>query len=183
MRILILVVVALAAATEAAAQRHESALFLEGAFLGDHEVKGQSVPPMTVGGGGAIGFQISRHFSLRFEAEAPLMHTVDFGDQTFSATDRFRTTTYSTLAAGHYQPHRRVTLAFLGGLSAANSETRRSVDSREYRWSFKAGALTAGVDAAVALTPHLAIVPEVRFHAYNEYSTGTRPKVAIRWTF
>jgi len=38
----------------------------------------------------------------------------------------------------------------------------------------------AGVDAAVNLTRHLAIVPEVRFHVYSEYGAVTRPKVAVR---
>jgi hypothetical protein len=90
-----------------------------------------------------------------------------------------------------------VDVAFLVGLSEAIHDTRNSgysdttllrtveVVHEEFtsRSSDSVGAVTAGVDAAVNLTRHLAIVPEVRFHLYNEYGAVTRPKVAVRWTF
>jgi hypothetical protein len=48
--------------------------------------------------------------------------------------------------------------------------------------SYRTVALTAGVDVALGLTPHLAVVPELRFHGLNDES-ATRAKVAVRWTF
>lgn len=192
MRISILFVLIVSAATAAFAQGRSSALFLDGALLGDRDARGRIESPMTAGAGGAIGFRISDHFSLRFEAEVPVMHTYTFGDQSFSGTDRFRTTTFGALAAGHFQAHRRVNLAFLAGLSTAIWETRRSIlfdnssagsGPRDYHWTSHGGALSAGVDAAVNLTPHVAIVPEVRVHTFWEFNTATRTKVAVRWTF
>jgi len=99
--------------------------------------------------------------------------------------------------AVHSPAHQRVDVAFLAGLSDAIYENRSSGssdttllrpggvvhDEWDYRWSESVGAVTAGIDAAVNLTPHVAIVPEVRVHIYTESGAVTRPKVAVRWTF
>jgi hypothetical protein len=200
MRITILVALLMSVAAGARAQNREPRLFVDGALLGDRDPKYPFESSMAVGGSGAIGLEISKHFSVRFEAEVPAMHTETFrGAYTFfrTATETFRTTTYAGLLAGHYQAHRKVNLAFLAGLSAATREGRGSefletpgpngavvhLDYPGWRMSYRTGALTAGLDAAVSLTPHLAIVPGVRFHTELEYITLTRPKVAIRWTF
>jgi hypothetical protein len=196
MRISILVALVMSVAAGARAQNREPHLFVDGALLGDRDPKYPFESSMALGGSGAIGLRISKHFSVRFEAEVPAMHTETFrGGYTFFATETetFRTTTYSGLLAGHYQAHKKVNVAFLAGLSAARHEGQGS-DFLEtpgpngavvHHWlvSYRTGALTTGLDAAVSLTPHLAIVPGVRFHTDLNSFASTRPKVALRWTF
>jgi len=202
MRISIVVLLLISATPTAMAWAGDSVLFVDGAFLGDHDGSRWIQTPMALGGSGAIGFRASRHFSVRFEAEVPGIHartlTTNYpGLLNTSDTESFRTITYGALFAVHYPVHQRVDVAFLVGLSEAIHDTRNSgysdttllrtveVVHEEFtsRSSDSVGAVTAGVDAAVNLTRHLAIVPEVRFHLYNEYGAVTRPKVAVRWTF
>ena len=71
MRISSLVLLMILAAPAARARAGDSVLFVDGAFLGDHDGSRWIQTPMAVGGGGAIGFRASRHFSVRFEAEVP----------------------------------------------------------------------------------------------------------------
>ena len=157
--------------------------------------------PMAFGGSGAIGFQVNRHFSVRFEAEVPGVHARTFNTNYPSLvetyTDSYRTSTYGALFAGHAQPYERVDMAFLVGLSEAIHDTRSAgfSDTTQPRtgvvvhsdWDSRrsegVGSLTAGFDVAVSLTRHFAIVPELRFRIYNEYGAVTRPKVAVRWIF
>jgi hypothetical protein len=48
-----------------------------------------------------------------------------------------------------------------------------------------AGAVALGVEAAIALTPRLAIVPELRAMVVNNPSNVflIRPAAGVRWTF
>jgi hypothetical protein len=51
-----------------------------------------------------------------------------------------------------------------------------------------AGAFALGVEAAIDLTPKLALVPEVRALVFSAPANGTtvfliRPGVGVRWTF
>jgi hypothetical protein len=84
----------------------------------------------------------------------------------------------------------------LAGFSDAIEETRYSgyservlangAVSREdnnSRSSYNGGAVTAGVDAAVRVTSHLSLVPELRFLVYSEYGSVFRPRLGVRWMF
>jgi hypothetical protein len=67
--------------------------------------------------------------------------------------------------------------------SAGVFVTRRTSLRLEIDWY----AVTAGGDMTIALTRHVALVPQVRVHAYP-YSEHTslvfvRPRVALRWRF
>jgi hypothetical protein len=99
------------------------------------------------------------------------------------------------IVATHFQPHRRVNLALLFE-AVRPSSTRRfskflgpTAGAVVVRYNDTRGgrpardALSGGADVALSLTPHLAIVPGVRFHTELEYLALARPKVAIRWTF
>jgi hypothetical protein len=198
-RTLIFVVLLLAFSTAVGAQNTESALFVESALIGDYT---RSQSSTVLGGSVSIGFRLAKHFGVRFDVEVPCMHTRTLNTENpgvFRTVDSFssRTITYGVMAAGDVQTHKRVNLAFLAGLSDAVPETRGSgyleilakdgsVVRREDRnssWSDHTGALSYGVDVAVTVTSHLAIVPELRFHTYGEFQTVSRPKVAVRWTF
>jgi hypothetical protein len=195
----IFVLLLLAFSTAARAQNTASAIFVEGALLGDYT---RSQSSTVLGGSGSIGFRLARHFGVRFDVEVPTMHTRTLDTENpgvFRTVDSFssRTITYGVMAAGDVQVHNRVNLAFLAGLSEAVPETRGSGyleilakdgsvvrrDDRNSSWSDHTGALSCGVDVAVTVTSHVAVVPELRFHTYSEFTTVTRPKVAIRWTF
>ena len=199
MRTRIFVLLLLASSPAARAQNTEQALFVEGALIGDHT---RSQSPMTLGGSGSIGVRLARHFGVRFDVEVPTMHARALNTDSpgvartiFSFSSR--TITYGVMAAGDVQTHKRVNLAFLAGLSIAVPETRgsgyteffaqngsvvRREDLNSY-WSDHMGALSYRVDVAVTVTSHVAVVPELRFHTYGEFTTVTRPKVAVRWTF
>jgi len=89
------------------------------------------------------------------------------GSADTSDTESFRTITYGAMFAVHSPAHQRVDVAFLAGLSDAIYENRSSGssdttllrtggvvhDEWDYRWSESVGAVTAGIDAAVNLTP------------------------------
>jgi len=195
----IFVLLLLAFSAAARGQNTGSALFVEGALIGDHT---RSQSSLALGGSGSIGFRLARHFGVRFDVEVPTLQTRTLNTDSpgvartiFSFSSR--TITYGVMAAGDVQTHKRVNLAFLAGLSVAAPETRgsgytevlaqngsavRREDLNSY-WSDHTGALSYGVDVAVTVTSHVAIVPELRFHTYGEFTTVTRPKVAVRWTF
>lgn len=199
---IILLLAGLPAATYAQGTR--SSIFVEGAVFADHDPThfhrdARFIP----GGGGTVGFHLTPRFSARFDVEVPAFDTRTFdvffpGVFRSSTVDSARTVTYAGLCGWHVRPYdNRVDLSFLAGLSSVTPEhhgtgydevlakdgsvVRRESTSSSY--SSRYGALTFGVDVAVAVNAHLSIVPEVRFHTYSEYGTITRSKVAIRWTF
>jgi hypothetical protein len=198
------VLLLIAAATSAHAQPRAASLFVEGALLGDFDSSQRRSDfepprPASAGGSGAIGFQAG-HFTARFEAEVPAFHSSTF-TETYAGLKRFdvasfRTITYGALFGGRFQPYRKVELAALAGFSDAIQEDRFSgydetllpngavvrndISSRS---SYRGGGFIAGADAAVRMTPHLSLVPELRFLVYNEYGSVFRPGLAIRWTF
>jgi len=201
MRSSFFVLLLLVAATSADAQVRGSALFVEGALLGDYDStqRVKPTPPPSVGGGGAIGFQAG-YFTARFETEVPAFHSSTFtetnGGLRTVEVPSYRAITYGALFGGRFQPYTRVELAALVGFSDAIEESRFSGyqetflpnggvrrDDFNSRSSFNGGAVTAGIDAAVSVTTHLSLVPELRFLVYNEYGSVFRPKLAVRWIF
>jgi len=134
MRISILVILVMLAAATARVQAGDSALFVDGAFLGDHDTSHVNPSPMALGGSGAIGFRASSYFSVRFEIEVPGIHTRTLttnypGLRSTSDTESFRTITYGAMFAVHSPAHQRVDVAFLAGLSDAIYENRSSGSS------------------------------------------------------
>jgi len=200
MRTSILVLLVLSAAAPAHAQSN-SRIFVEGAFFEDFDSSHRQTSSGAPGGSTATGFQLNDRLSVRFEADIPTRHHLSLteGAGPFRITDShdFRAVTYGVFFAGHVQPHKRVDLALLAGISNAllqerysesleqlapnGSVVRRDQFSNEA--SERVGAFGFGADVAIAMTRHLAVVPEVRFQAFNEYGQVIRPKLAVRWTF
>ena len=204
MRIAIVILLVFGIQTAAYAQTAGSSIFVESAMLADHDpTHFHSNARFTPGGGGTIGFHLTPKFSARFDVEVPAFDTrtstAFYPAALRSATIlSARTVTYAGLFGWHLQPYdSRVDLSFLAGLSSAIPENHASGSDeilaqdgsvvRRESWnssySSRTGALTYGVDVAVAVNAHLSVVPELRFHTYSEYGTITRSKVAIRWTF
>ena len=94
----------------------------------------------------------------------------------------------------------RLQLSFLLGLSVIDREARQSVSydvltltgakvshqESGYQSSGAMGGVGGGVDAAIAVTKSLAVVPRLRFHsqpAGDGHSSNGQPGVAIRWRF
>jgi hypothetical protein len=204
MRIATVILLLFGVPIAAHAQTVRSSIFVEGAMLADHDpTHYHSNARFTPGGAGTVGFQLTQRFSARFDVEVPAFDTRVFNDYYPGAlrrttVDSARTVTYAGLFGWHVQPYdKRVDLSFLAGLSSVIQESHGSGyteflakddsvvrrESWNSSYSSRYGALTFGADVAVAVNAHLSVVPEVRFHAYSEYGTITRSKVAIRWTF
>ena len=165
--------------------------FVEGSLLVDRDPTYPSPGSQTElrpGGGAAVGTRLTRHsrYSIRFDFELPDSHVSDVYPAGLR-TER-RTNAYGVLLGRHYQPNRSVELTVVGGFSA--TQVRRSIviEERSIAMSQSTAwmpAVSTGVDVALGLTPHLALVPELRFHVYPEYPSLiiARPRIAVRWRF
>ena len=185
------------------AQITTSSLFVEGAVFGDRDGSRSVTPPMTTGVASTIGFRLNRSWSVRFDVEVPADHSLPTYASFFPGRYRVeemtsvRTITYDATLAWHAQARSNVDIALMAGLGTAVSQTStagfsdtlsqdgsiaRHVDLNRHS-SYNNGSLTFGTDVAVQLTPHIAIVPELRIHLFSEYGSVVRPKLALRWTF
>jgi hypothetical protein len=187
------------------ASRHPT-LFVEGAALADHPRPFEA--PVTAGAGAGAGVSFSPHFSIRFEIAAPNWHSredvfrnrVLNNIQAGSERYRQRIRSYSVLFSRDLEVGERLQLSFLGGLSVIDREDREflsfdilALDGRKvghnasgWQTSRSLGAMTFGVDAAIAVTKRLAVVPRLRFHgqpAGDGHSSNFQPGVAVRWRF
>ena len=107
-----------------------------------------------------------------------------------------RTVSYSLLYARHYAVASRVQISLIAGGGIEERAYRSSdtfdelgADGVVVRHTAFAGthtknwfAAVLGADAEVALTWHLAIAPQIRFHTFPNVSI-LRPGIALRWRF
>jgi hypothetical protein len=194
---------------EAAAQSRPISVFVEGAFLEDHDPTRFGPTGTRPGGGVTLGLMVSPRYSLRFDLEIPDWYTTTdtfnntVGDhiEVNSHRQGDRTIAYAMLVGRHYQPYRGLALTLAAGVTSTEREGRSTgfteLRSREgailrhsdfdQHWGDQWLALTLGLDAEFVVMPHLAIVPEVRLHTYppsdSPASLITRPRIAVRWRF
>src|SRR6185436_18619807 len=113
-----------------------------------------------------------------------------------SATTSLRSVSTMVLAAYHMKPAGRLRVAYLGGVSFERLRTNLvttttsaglppliptrvvRVDTTTIGYNT---AIALGMDAAVELATHVALVPQVRVVAFGGF-IGIRPGVAVRWT-
>jgi len=113
-----------------------------------------------------------------------------------SATTSLRSVSTMVLAAYHMKPAGRLRVAYLGGVSFERLRTNVvttttsaglppliptrvvRVDTTTIGYNT---AIALGMDAAVELGTHVALVPQVRVVALGGF-IGIRPGVAVRWT-
>ena len=151
----------------------------------------------------SIGAALPHRWTTRFELTIPKWHDESFTytcgctgrPSTASGTDRHRITTYDFLvgrdltlgsrvhvtpligfSAAHHADREDETITTAGGVANSNSE-----DHQEF-----IASMVWGVDLAVAISPHVAIVPQIRMNAFPQYEgagTIVRPGVAVRLGF
>ena len=149
-------------------------------------------------------------FSVRLEFEVPDWHASDHAGrgpvanhiEAYSQREERRSRSVSLLFGYNIRPMTRLDIALLAGGTRAKRATRtRGFTERytldgvllehhdydrsygDYEWP----AVSCGADVAIAMTNHLAVVPQVRLHSYL-YSEHTslmffRPRVSVRWRF
>jgi len=128
----------------------------------------------------------SRDRNVTFQRNVITMRSVT-GNQTLSV---------SALVRVHGVGRGRVQLGYLAGLSIvrlrrdfhteAPADTPASLIPRPAGSVAYAAGPTLGIDASIAMTPHLAFVPGVRatvFSMSDASGVYMRPRVALRWTF
>jgi len=189
------------------AQKPPRSVFVEGSILGDRDsTYSRPHPTLEPGGGGTIGRDLGSRFSIRFDVERAAAHVYTETYESVypkpyrsSTVSSQRATTYAVMFGWHVLPRdTRVDVSLLAGLGAAVEESRygsalddlandgsvlRHAEYQADCFCVVRSVFSLGADAAVPVTTHLSIVPELRFHVYNVWGTVTRPKIAIRWTF
>ncbi len=192
----------------------QSPVFVSGSFFGD--VKRFSGDPATnvldgdtIGGGARLGTFVAPSWTLELGTDVGGVTTIardvpQLVGKTAALPPRRQSRTRNRLIATsalvgfHPGANRRVRFAYLGGLTllhvtrktdtliagVAQPNERDTVDF--------VPAATMGIEAWVAVSSHLGIVPEVRVFAFSLGGNGLagiaggiaiRPGIAIRWTF
>ena len=188
-----LLLLAMTAAHARAQNLPTRSTFVEGSLLVDRDPTYPNPSRQTElrpGGGAAVGTRLTRHsrYSIRFDFELPDSHVSDVYPVGLR-TER-RTNAYGLLLGRHFQPNRSVELTVVGGFSATQARRSIVIDQRSIAMSQSTDwmpAVSTGVDVAIGLTPHLALVPELRFHMSPAYPSLSliiaRPRIAVRWRF
>ena len=150
----------------------------------------------------SIGAALPHGWTTRFELTIPRWHRDAFaytcgcsGQTLVSGTARHRFTTYDFLVGRDLTLGRRVHLTPLIGFSAANHADRdaetittagRVVDSTSDEHHEFIASMVWGLDLAVAISRHVAIVPQFRMIAFPQYQDARaifRPGVVLRVGF
>jgi hypothetical protein len=165
-------------------------MFVEGGVLVDQDAPEDGSLTVTAGGVLGGGVRLPLPFTLRIEAEVPRWHTTTIGAE-FQEEVAFRAISYAFLVAGHFRPLGRVQLEPLAGFNLVTQSWRwRAVDSGhpfEQRRTRHWPALSVGIDAPVAVTRRLAVVPQLRVsvttHSTHYKDGWIRLRMALRWQF
>jgi hypothetical protein len=184
--------------------------FVEGGGLLDVDSTQRSQTTTTSGVTIGAGVFMTPRFSMRLEFELPAWHASDYAGrgrvashiEAYSQREERRSPSISLLFGYNIRPVTRLNIALLaGGTKAKRASRSRGFTERytldgallehhdydrsdgSYDWL----AVSFGADAAIAVTKHLAVVPQLRLHSYL-YSEHTsvmffRPRVSVRWQF
>ncbi len=198
-----------ALATEAVAQ--VSPASVDACVTAGHDARDDRLPARVLGGGVSLHVSITRLWSVGLEIDLPKERV---GEQmttsnpaagvTVIAVSRksFRAPTVDLMLLRHLASGSRVdpavavglgiesrTISFSGSVKTIDSsgtETQSSGSQSDvYNWLH----VTLGVDVAVAITSHLAIVPQARFFWTPPLGDGccqgpqSRARLALRWRF
>jgi hypothetical protein len=154
----------------------------------------------------SIGAALPHRWTSRFELTIPRGHDTPFkyecgcsgAQTTTSSTDSHRIATYDFLVGRDLSISRRVQFTPLVGFSIASHADRENETLTTTRASATIVESTSrdhhdlipsfvwGVDLVVAVSEHVAIVPQVRMNAFPQYDDAraiVRPGVALRIGF
>jgi hypothetical protein len=132
----------------------------------DYAAGGGEGLSLTVGGSIEAGVPLRGRHAVRVEMQIPRRHSAD--DLAGSWTSR--TVSYSFLLAENYRELHRVGLSLVVGLSVMKTAEARSRANPGWEWVPSDGsdtwlAPTIGFDLPIAVSPHVAIVPQWRYHS------------------
>ena len=160
--------------TAAFAQVRTPNVFGDASVSQDYDATNHATGVAAAAGFG-VGLQWSKASSLRFERDMPRWH------EARAVAPQVRTITNAILYGRHFDVAPRMNLALLLGGTA--TEQIYSTLPHTNGWL----AATFGGDAQIAITPHLAIVPGIRYYKYFSYESWggsiTRPRFGVRVRF
>ena len=181
--------------------------YVEGGILADLDpgnyVEGTHTSPATTF---AAGITFPTPWTVRFEGVLPAWHTNTVDDRfsfagrtmTRTGTQRHRLSTYSFLTGYEFSMAPRIRLTPLVGVGitrhsdkvdllsqtqlATGAVTRESEVSEEVE---QLTTITYGADFSIAVSPRVAIVPQIRFDTITEHlgAPRFRPGVGLRVGF
>jgi hypothetical protein len=158
----------------------------------------------AAGGSISLGAPLGARWDVELGVEVPAVTTdlqprlvtVRRSTITLQSRTRNRPITVTPLLRYRAAERGRVQVGLLGGVSLvqlrrffdtdAPADTPASLIPRSHESVDYAMAPMVGVDARVALTAHLAIVPAMRVSMFSQPDLSgvlLRPRVALRWTF
>ena len=197
-------------ATTVAAQTTiaESAYVTAGTFLGVKRFSGDPTEGVldgeATGGALAVGTSIGSRWDLQVGLDVTgfsrtrRARDITFQRDTITLTSVVENQVLSvaTLLRFRSSPHGRVRLGYLGGLSFVRLHRRFHTDAPDgtpagliprpdSRVDYSA-APTVGLDARIAVTEHLSLIPGVHacvFRFADESGLLVRPRIGVRWAF
>jgi hypothetical protein len=171
-------------------------------FSGD---PGESILDGNAAGGAiAVGTHIGSHWDLQLgldmtgfsRTERPRVITLQKETFTLTSVVENQVISVATLLRYRATPHGRVRLGYLAGLSFIRLDRRFHTEAAEGTPNGLipkpdeavdySAAPTVGLDARIAMTGHLSIVPGIHacvFRFGNDSGLLVRPRVGIRWAF
>ena len=200
--------VAAASPVDAQAPISESAYVTAGTFVGIKRFSGDptaaTLDGTATGGTIAVGTSIGSRWDLQVGLDLTGFsrtlrpRDVTFQRQTITLTSvaENQVLSVATLLRFRSAPHGRVRLGYLGGLSFVRLHRRFHTDAPDgtpagliprpdERVDFSA-APTVGLDARIAVTEHLSVIPGIHtcvFRFTDESGLLVRPRVGVRWAF
>ncbi len=159
--------------------------------------------------GVGAGFNFADRWSLQIEGEWPtsdqtMVHQYSdqsgypYGNQTYSSVTRttYRTPTVAVLFGVHWRLPKRIDIAFQFGPGFRNEKRSDEyqtlvngavVESRQGGWSEWQLRVSVGGEMAVAVTPRVAVVGQLRVHGaldpWRETGRVVRPAIGVRIRF
>ena len=185
-------------------------VFVEGGALFDVDPTQRSQTTTTSGLTIGAGVFVTPRFSVQLEFDLPDWHASDYAGrgrvanhiEAYSQREEGRSPSVSLLFGYTVRPVTRLNIALLAGGTNAKRATRSRGFTERYTLdgallehhdydrtsdSYDWPAVSFGADAAITVTRHLAVVPQLRLHSYL-FSDHTsllffRPRVTLRWQF
>jgi hypothetical protein len=181
-------------------------VFIEAAAVADYDRTDFEPTGPALAGGLGIGTRLGRRDSVRFEFDVPGEHVDRYRQQGLEHRFASKTTAFAFLFGRGFRTDKKVGLVALAGVSALTHRTHvtgfidferpdangsRHLDFDEHdveQWV----ALTAGIEAPIAITRHLRVVPQLRTHQVANAELGElfpsgksaiRPRLSLRWEF
>jgi hypothetical protein len=195
-------------AAEAQTTIAESAYVTGGTFVGVKRFSGDptegtldgTVPGIAIAVGTSIGsrWDLQVGVDVTGFSQTRRARDITFLRDTITLTSvvENQVTSVATLLRFRSAPHGRVRLGYLGGLSFVRLHRRFHTDAPDdtpagliprpdERVDYSA-APTVGLDARIAVTEHLSVIPGIHacvFRFADESGILVRPRVGVRWAF